>query len=86
MNYELNRMQNKTLWCLQNGWIFITSSDIRGAWVATDKTQFYISGNIFWSLVHRGLIRQAMQYPFDYMLTDFGKQHKTIPVKIKMKT
>jgi hypothetical protein len=79
---KLSAKQNAVIWCLQNGWMLITSSEMKGAICCTDKLEFRISHTIFWNLHDKGLIQQQLQWPFDYKITELGKSIKTKPVQI----
>ncbi len=81
---KLTPKQNAVIWCLQNGWILITSSDMKGAIVAGKTLQFEINAGLFWRLVHKDLIYQGTwrESRYDYILTEKGKQIKTKPVEI----
>jgi hypothetical protein len=79
---KLTPVQNKVIWCLQNGWILITDSGMKGAIVgATTKDQFKINNRVFWNLVDKGMIYQSLEWPFHYVLTKEGKSIKTIKPK-----
>jgi hypothetical protein len=78
---KLTRQQNAVIWCLQNGWVLITSNEIPGATVANDKHEYRIGSRLFWNLHAMGLIYQrGWEHNFDYHLTPLGEEIKTKPV------
>lgn len=83
IDISLSPVQNKTIWCLQNGYVLITDSEITGADVAHDNgNSFHINNGVFYRLVHLGLIYQSgSENHFNYLLTPKGKTIKTKPVK-----
>jgi hypothetical protein len=77
---KLTRKQNAIIYCLQNGWVLITSKDHPQVLCCTKELEFWITSSMFWKLVNMGLIYQQLSYPFDWVLTREGKEFKTKPV------
>ena len=74
---KLTPKQDAVIWCLQNGWILITDSELNGALVAKNKKQFHINNGLFFRLLNKGLIAQQIGPPFEFVLTESGKLIKT---------
>lgn len=80
---KLTPVQNKVIWCLQNGWVLITDSSMKGAEVGnTAKECFHISNRVFWNLVDKEMVYQMLEWPFYYVLTQQGEKIKTKPITI----
>lgn len=77
MKQKLTQKQNDFIYCLQNGWIIISSDEIPYIICATNKLEFKVSATIFWRCVNKGLIYQENKPPFEYILTKEGKEIKT---------
>lgn len=79
----LTKKQNAVINCLQNGYQLITTSLQTSVIVGNAQYQFEIGPRTFWNLVKKGLIHQINSHPFDYVLTDFGKEIKTKDINIE---
>jgi len=79
---RLTPKQNAVIWCLQNGWVLITSSESRVIICANNTSQFEFGRRLFDNLLGKGLIHQLISSPFDFVLTKEGKNIKTKPVTI----
>jgi hypothetical protein len=78
LSVKLTPKQNEVVWCLQNGWVLITDSAIKGAIVGKGRSDSFTIGNgVFWNLVNKGIIHQMIRYPFWYVLTELGETFKT---------
>lgn len=73
----LTKKQNDFIYCLQNGWVIISSNESKSVVCGNLKSQFTVSATIFWNCVNKGLIYQQSQSPFHYILTQEGKEIKT---------
>lgn len=84
MGKTLTPKQNAVIWCLQNGWILITDSEIKGALVCTEKFEYRINNGLFYRLVEMGLIYQGDWHThiYNFVLTEKGKNIKTKPINI----
>ena len=84
MEIKLTPKQNAVIYCLQNGWILVTDSEVRGATVARNKISFTINNGVFWNLVDKGLIYQGgNEVRHHFVLTTLGMKIKTRKVEIK---
>lgn len=79
---KLTPKQNMILFCLQNGWSLITSSEYRNVCIGNSKGQFWVTGALFWKMVRMGFIYQQYKHPQDYILTELGKKIITKKVPI----
>lgn len=79
MAKELTPKQNAVIWCLQNGWILITDSEMKGAIIANNKLQYKINNRLFWNLVDKDLIYQGdwRNHRYNYVISKLGKSIKT---------
>jgi hypothetical protein len=67
---NLSVLQKKVVAALNDGGHLMTSGDEKGATVITSNGRhFHINGKTFWNMVHKGVISQELQRPFDYKLT-----------------
>jgi len=77
----LTPLQNKIVWCLQNGYKLITDSHAEKVYVGNTKgeDEFCISLAFFWKLFNMGLIYQSCSRRdnFDYILTPLGERVQT---------
>ncbi len=76
---KLTPKQNSIIYCLQNGWELITSSDSNIIHCCTKSHQFEFSLTLFYNLLNKGLIYQGNweQSRFGYILTKKGREIKT---------
>lgn len=65
----LSKLQKKVLNDLQNGYILVTSHQLKGGIVCSKGDEYYITNRVFWNLVDKGIIVQQSQYPFHFVLT-----------------
>jgi uncharacterized SAM-binding protein YcdF (DUF218 family) len=78
---KLTPKQNAVVWCLQNGWVLITGSEMKGATVCNKTHEYHINNGLFWRLVILGIIHQTGgETNFDFRLTKIGANIKTKPV------
>ena len=67
---------------LQNGGHLITSSDSKEVICTTNtKAVLTFSSTLFYKMVKMGLLAQQLDWPFDYGLTQTGKELKVKPAK-----
>ncbi len=79
---KLTPKQNMILYCLQNGWSLITSSEYSNVCIGNDKGQFWFTGALFWRMVNMGFIYQQSRHPHWYVLTELGNKVITKKVDI----
>ena len=73
---KLTPKQNAVIYCLQNGWVFITDMEVKGALVCNNKYEFRINNGLFYRLIELGLVYQGLVYQ-EFVLTELGKRIKT---------
>lgn len=83
---KLTPLQNKVIWCLQNGWRLVTDSHAQNVAVGKKgEDEFYIGLAFFWKLFGMGFIYQSCSRRdnFDYILTPLGERLQTKAPKQK---
>lgn len=79
---KLTKKENEIIYRLQSGWILITSND--SCWIRCcgDNDKGFLFGTrVFANLLEKELIAQQLRHPFNYVLTQKGKEISVKEVK-----
>lgn len=85
MDIKLTPKQNAVIWCLQNGWQVIASSESSWVVIANSDFEYRITSALFWKLAEEmKLIYQKQErWGFDWVLTEKGEKIKTKLITFK---
>ena len=79
---KLTPKQNAVIWCLQNGWEIIASSESSWVTICNKDFEYQITSALFWRLAERHELIHQNNYRglWDWELTVKGQNIKTKPV------